>query len=168
MKINKRYSSPKTKMLGEDVINNFSNLLKKEKEKDKIKFESLLQSQEFNSILKEILTHSYKKPNEIYILNTYLRSLEKFMNIVKFDENETVIENFLSKISSNLQSLLLEQNNMLMRIGEQGDYFYIILSGSVSVLVTKIISIYMSLEQYIEQLKTFYNNEPYLFEGTIK
>ena len=57
------------------------------------------------------------------------------MNIVKFDENETVIENFLSKISSNLQSLLLEQNDML--IGDQGDYFYIILSGSVSVLVTK-------------------------------
>ena len=26
----------------------------------------------------------------------------------------------------------------------------------------------MSIEQYIEQLKTFYNNEPYLFEGTIK
>ena len=57
------------------------------------------------------------------------------MNIVKFDENEIVIENFLSKISSNLQSLLLEQNDML--IGDQGDYFYIILSGSVSVLVTK-------------------------------
>ena len=164
MKINKRYSSPpKTKRLGEDVINNFANLLKKEKENDKIKFERLLQSQEFNLILKEILTHSYKKENEIYILNTYLRSLEKFMNIVKFDENETVIENFLSKISSNLQSLLLEQNDMLMRIGDQGDYFYIILSGSVSVLVTKIISIYMSIEQYIEQLKTFYNNEPYLF-----
>jgi len=35
---------------------------------------------------------------------------------------------------------------MLMRIGEEGDYFYIILSGLVSVLVTKIISIYMSLE----------------------
>ncbi len=168
MKNSKGFSSPKIKRLGDDIINNFANFLKKEKEKDKIKFESLLQSQEFNSILKEILTHSYKKPNEIYILNTYLRSLEKFMNIVKFDENETVIENFLSKISSNLQSLLLEQNNMLMRIGEQGDYFYIILSGSVSVLVTKIISIYMSLEQYIEQLKTFYNNEPYLFEGTIK
>ena len=95
----------------------------------------LLQSQEFNLILKEILTHSYKKENEICILITYLRSLEKFMNIVKFDENETVIENFLSKISSNLQSLLLEQNDML--IGDQGDYFYIILSDSVSVLVTK-------------------------------
>ena len=135
MKINKRYSSPKTKRLGEDVINNFANLLKKEKENDKITFERLFQSQEFNLILKEILTHSYKKENEIYILNTYLRSLEKFMNIVKFDENETVIENFLSKISSNLQSLLLEQNDML--IGDQGDYFYIILSDSVSVLVTK-------------------------------
>ena len=59
------------------------------------------------------------------------------MNIVKFDDNETIIENFLSKISSNLQSLLLEKNDMLMRIGDQGDYFYIILSDSVSVLVTK-------------------------------
>ena len=48
MKINKRYSSPKTKRLGEDVINNFANLLKKEKENDKITFERLLQSQEFN------------------------------------------------------------------------------------------------------------------------
>ena len=169
MKINKRYSSPKLKkQVGDEVINNFANLLKKEKEKDKLKFERLLQSPEFNSILKEILTHSYKKEYEIYILNTYLRSLEKFMNIIKFDDNETLIENFLSKISSNLQSLLLEQNDMLMRIGDEGDYFYIILSGSVSVLVTKIISIYMSQEQYIEQLKIFYNNEPYLFEGTIK
>ena len=123
MKNSKVFSSSKIKRLGEDVINNFSNLLKKEKEKDKIKFESLLQSQEFNSILKEILIHSYKKANEIYILNTYLRSLEKFMNIVKFDENETVIENFLSKISSNLQSLLLEQNDMLMRIGESRRLF---------------------------------------------
>ena len=40
MKINKRYSSPKTKRLGEDVINNFAYLLKKEN--DKIKFERLL------------------------------------------------------------------------------------------------------------------------------
>ena len=97
MKNSKVFSSSKIKRLRDDVINNFSNPPKKEKEKDKIKFESLLQSQEFNSILKEILIHSYKKANEIYILNTYLLSLEKYMNIVKFDENETVIKIFYQK-----------------------------------------------------------------------
>ena len=168
MKIGKRNSNTKIKKIGEDIINNFANTLREEKEKDKIKFANLLQSQEFNTILKEILTHAYKKENEIYILNTYLRSLKKFMNIIQFDENEIIIENFLSKISSNLQSLFLGQNKMLMRIGDQGDYFYIILQGSVSVLVTKTISIYMSQEQYTEQLKILYNNEPYLYEGTLK
>ena len=168
MKIGKRNSNTKIKKIGDDIINNFANTLREEKEKDKIKFANLLQSQEFNTILKEILTHAYKKENEIYILNTYLRSLKKFMNIIQFDENETIIENFLSKISSNLQSLFLGQNKMLMRIGDQGDYFYIILQGSVSVLVTKTISIYMSQEQYTEQLKILYNNEPYLYEGTLK
>ena len=168
MKIGKRNSNTKIKKIGDDIINNFANTLREEKEKDKIKFANLLQSQEFNTILKEILTHAYKKENEIYILNTYLRSLKKFMNIIQFDENEIIIENFLSKISSNLQSLFLGQNKMLMRIGDQGDYFYIILQGSVSVLVTKTISIYMSQEQYTEQLKILYNNEPYLYEGTLK
>ena len=141
MKIGKRNSNTKIKKIGEDIINNFANTLREEKEKDKIKFANLLQSQEFNTILKEILTHAYKKENEIYILNTYLRSLKKFMNIIQFDENEIIIENFLSKISSNLQSLFLGQNKMLMRIGDQGDYFYIIFSNknNINIYVTRTI-----------------------------
>ena len=168
MKISKKNSMTSKRRIPDEVITNFANKLKEEKEKDKFKFESLLKSEEFNTILKDILTHSYKKETEIYILNTYLRSLTKFMNIIQFSDKETVIENFLSKISSNLQSLYLEKNNMLMKIGDQGDYFYIILSGSVSVLVTKIISVYMSPEQYTQHLKLLFNNEPYLFENTLK
>ena len=168
MKISKKNSITNKRRIPDEVITNFANTLKEEKKKDKFKFESLLKSDEFNSILKEILTHSYKKETEIYILNTYLRSLSKFMNIIQFSDKDTVIENFLSKVSSNLQSLFLEKNNMLMKIGDQGDYFYIILSGSVSVLVTKIISVYMSPEQFTQHLKLLYNNEPYLFENTIK
>ena len=151
MKISKKNSMTIKRRIPEEVITNFANTLKEEKKNDKLKFESLLKLEEFNSILKEILTHSYKKETEIYILNTYLRSLSKFMNIIQFSDKETVIENFLSKVSSNLQSLFLEKNNMLMKIGDQGDYFYIILSGSVSVLVTKIISVYMSPEQFTQQ-----------------
>ena len=168
MKISKKNSMTIKRRIPEEVITNFANTLKEEKKKDKFKFESLLKSEEFNTILKEILTHSYKKETEIYILNTYLRSLSKFMNIIQFSDKETVIENFLSKVSSNLQSLFLEKNNMLMKIGDQGDYFYIILSGSVSVLVTKIISVYMSPEQFTQHLKLLFNNEPYLFENTLK
>ena len=168
MKISKKNSMTSKRRIPDEVITNFANKLKEEKEKDKFKFESLLKSEEFNTILKDILTHPYKKETEIYILNTYLRSLTKFMNIIQFSDKETVIENFLSKISSNLQSLYLEKNNMLMKIGDQGDYFYIILSGSVSVLVTKIISVYMSPEQYTQHLKLLFNNEPYLFENTLK
>ena len=55
-----------------------------------------------------------------------------------------------------------------MRICDKGDYFYIILSGAVGVLVKKTISINMTQEQYVNHLKILYNNEPYLFKGTLK
>ena len=166
MKLLKKYSSAKIRKFTDDYLLKFANTLKQEK--DKFKQNRILQSDDFNLILNDILTYQYKKEHEIYILNTYLRSLSKFMNIINFTDNNTVIENFLSKISSNLQSAFFEKNSMLMRIGDLGDYFYIILKGSVSVLVTKVISIHLSHEKFTEHLKILYNNEPYLFKGTIK
>ncbi len=159
--------SKTSQKIKEKMIEDFAELLKKDL-KDKFKTEMHLKSTEFNEILKDILKHPYKKETDIYILNTYLKSLKKFMSIIQSENSHYDIEDLLSKISSNLSPLQVEQNNMLMRIGEPGDFFYIILSGSVAVLVTKIISIYMSPEQYIHHLKILYNNEPYLYEGTIK
>ncbi len=151
----------------EKTIEEFALQLKKDLN-DKIKTERNLKSSLFNEILKDILKHPYKKDVDIYILNTFLKSLKKFMNIIRSENSHYDIDNILSKISANLEPLQVEQNNMLMRIGEPGDFFYIILSGQVSVLVPKVISIYMSHEQYIHHLKILYNNEPYLYEGTIK
>ena len=127
-----------------------------------------LKSTEFNEILKDILKHPYKKESDIYILNTYLKSLKKFMNIIQSENTHYDIEDLLSKISSNLTPLQIEKNNMLMKICDKGDYFYIILSGAVGVLVKKTISINMTQEQYVNHLKILYNNEPYLFKGTLK
>ena len=157
----------KNHRITEKQIEDFALLLKQDL-KDKFKTEMHLKSTEFNEILKDILKHSYKKETDIYILNTYLKSLKKFMNIIQSENSHYDIDELLSKISSNLSSSHVDQNNMLMRIGDNGDYFYIILSGAVGVLVTKIISIHMSQEQYIQHLKILYNNEPYLFEGTLK
>ena len=166
MKLLKKFSSAKVRKYTDEYLLKFANNLKEDK--DKFKQNRILQSDEFNSILKEILTYQYKKEPEIYILNTYLRSLTKFMNIINFSDNYTVIDHFLSKISSNLQPKYFEKNSMLMRIGDSGDYFYIILQGSVSVLVTKVISINLPIEKFKEHLKFLYNNEPFLFEGTMK
>ena len=159
--------SKATQKITEKMIEDFAELLKKDL-KDKFKTEMHLKSTEFNEILKDILKHPYKKETDIYILNTYLKSLKKFMSIIQSENSHYDIEDLLSKISSNLSPLQVEQNNMLMRIGDTGDYFYIILSGAVGVLVTKTISINMSQEQYVQHLKILYNNEPYLFEGTLK
>ena len=124
MKLLKKFSSAKIRKYTDEYLLKFANNLKEDK--DKFKQNRILQSDEFNSILKEILTYQYKKEPEIYILNTYLRSLTKFMNIINFSDNYTVIDHFLSKISSNLQPKYFEKNSMLMRIGDSGDYFYII------------------------------------------
>ena len=159
--------SKTSQKITEKMIEDFAELLKKDL-KDKFKTEMHLKSTEFNEILKDILKHPYKKETDIYILNTYLKSLKKFMSIIQSENSHYDIDDLLSKISSNLSPLQVEQNNMLMRIGDQGDYFYIILSGAVGVLVTKTISINMSQEQYVQHLKILYNNEPYLFEGTLK
>jgi len=159
-------SKPNQKIT-EKMIEDFAELLRKDL-KDKFKTEMHLKSTEFNEILKDILKHPYKKESDIYILNTYLKSLKKFMSIIQSENTRYDIEDLLSKISSNLTPLQIEKNNMLMRIGDQGDYFYIILSGAVGVLVTKTISINMTQEQYVNHLKILYNNEPYLFEGTLK
>ena len=159
-------SKPNQKIT-EKMIEDFAELLRKDL-KDKFKTEMHLKSTEFNEILKDILKHPYKKESDIYILNTYLKSLKKFMSIIQSENTRYDIEDLLSKISSNLTPLQIEKNNMLMRIGDQGDYFYITLSGAVGVLVTKTISINMTQEQYVNHLKILYNNEPYLFEGTLK
>ena len=159
--------SKTSQKITEKMIEDFAELLRKDL-KDKFKTEMHLKSTEFNEILKDILKHPYKKETDIYILNTYLKSLKKFMSIIQSENSHYDIDDLLSKISSNLSPLQVEQNNMLMRIGDQGDYFYIILSGAVGVLVTKTISINMSQEQYVQHLKILYNNEPYLFEGTLK
>ena len=101
MKLLKKFSSAKIRKYTDEYLLKFANNLKEDK--DKFKQNRILQSDEFNSILKEILTYQYKKEPEIYILNTYLRSLTKFMNIINFSYNYTVIDHFLSKISLNLQ-----------------------------------------------------------------
>jgi len=163
----KNKNQQKSEKINEKVIDDFVLLLKKDLN-DKLKTERHLKSSEFNLILKDILKHPYKKDSDIFILNFYLKSLKNFMNIIQSENTHYDIDNILEKISTNLQPLQVEQNNMLIKIGEPGDFFYIILSGSVAVLVTKIISIYMSPEQYIQHLKILYNNEPYLFEGTLK
>ena len=163
----KTKNQQKSEKITEKTIDDFALLLKNDLN-DKLKTERHLKSSEFSEILKDILKHPYKKESDIFILNFYLKSLKNFMNIIQSENTHYDIDNLLEKISSNLQPLQVEQNTMLMRIGDPGDFFYIILSGSVAVLVTKIISIYMSPEQYIHHLKILYNNEPYLFEGTIK
>ena len=69
-----------------------------------------LKSTEFNEILKDILKHPYKKESDIYILNTYLKSLKKFMNIIQSENTHYDIEDLLSKISSKFSAATPKQN----------------------------------------------------------
>ena len=95
MKLLKKFSSAKIRKYTDEYLLKFANNLKEDK--DKFKQNRILQSDEFNSILKEILTHSYKKEYEIYILNTYLRSLTKFMNIINFSRGKFIEITFVTK-----------------------------------------------------------------------
>ena len=74
----------------------------------------------------------------------------------------------LSKISNYLKLEISKKNNFLMKIGEIGKNFYVILSGKVGVLVPKHYDVIMTKNNYLTHLKILLNyEENYLLNNTL-
>ena len=93
--------------------------------------------------------------------------MENFINLLKTYNSS--IEQLVGFISSCIKPFKAESNKMIIHIGEKGNQFFIILKGSVSVLVPKERTIRISQKDYENYLKMLFNfNENYLLENTIK
>ena len=132
------------------------------------KIDSYFNIPENAELIKLILSKKNKSELEIFIIKTYLKTLHNFISVINESEEEKVnIDLLLNKISQDLKCENFEKNTLLMKIGEIGKTFYVILSGSVDILVPKEIEVYMSKSEYIDHLKILYlYKEDFLFEKT--
>ncbi len=140
----------------------------KENEKDELITEQIFHNPETLTIIKMILTKYEKDETDIFVLSKYLKSLKGFMLSITQNQPEDFDPNPLLKIMSyNLECEEYLKNNFIMRVGEIGKKFYVILSGNVSVLVPKVLSVFMNKKQYISHLKMLFKyNEINLLERT--
>jgi hypothetical protein len=140
----------------------------KEKERDKLSMESIFHLPETLTIIKMILTKYEKDENDIYIISNYLKHLKSFMqSVTQGQPDDFDMTPLLKKISYDLQCEEHLKNSFVMRVGDIGKNFYVILSGSVSVLVPQVITTSMTKKQYFEHLQMLYQyKEKQLLERT--
>ena len=145
----------------------FSEIIKNNLNNQEI-LDSIFNNSENADLIKLILTKKYKSEIEIFIIKTYLKSLRNFISVINESEDNSLnIDMLLQKISQDLRCEYFKENTLLMKVGEIGKTFYVILSGSVDILVPKEIDVYMTKTEYIKHLKLLFKyKEDLLFDKT--
>ena len=153
-------TTKKIKNLGEIINKNIS---------DQKILDSLFNNEDNIELIKIILSKKHKTEIEIFIIKTYLKSLHNFISIINENKEEEInIDLLLNKIAKDLKCENYKENTFLMKVGEIGKTFYVILSGSVEILVPKQIEVYMTKIEYINHLKLLnLYKENFLLEKTI-
>ena len=139
----------------------------KKSEKNSGKLIKISENDNLNETIIEIIYKEKKTEEEINIIKTYLKSLKKFMELLS-KYNVEDIDFFLTKIANEIKIEKQKKNNFLMKIGDTGNKFYIILYGKVLVLIPKHFQVLMTKKDYITHLKLLkFLGENYLFENTL-
>ena len=101
-----------------------------------------------------IITCLIKKPNktpeEQYIIKSYLYILDKFINI--FKDLKFSLDDLMDKIANSLKIEYFVSNSLICREGDKGDKVYIILKGSISILILKKKLAKMNKKNYLKFL----------------
>ena len=150
-------------------ISNASQLfsLVKSYEKNQNELNIIMQNENTHEIIKNILFEKNRSEEEIYLLKIFLRNLTKFMKLIS-REDTGEIDYILTKVSNDIELEIHKKNNFIMKIGDIGNNFYIILKGKVAVIITKIFDVIMTKKEYINHLKLLkYFEENYLFNNTL-
>ena len=139
-----------------------------EKEKGNKLDEHIFQLPEIFTIIRMILTKYQKDENDIYVISHYLLSLKSFISsILEGQPFDFDIMPLLRKIAHDLYCEEFKKNEFMMKVGDIGKTFYVILSGSISIIVPKTITVKMTKDQYIYHLKLLHQlGENYLLEKT--
>ena len=99
-----------------------------------------------------VLSKKHRKDCDLYFLSHYLTTFENLKKII--NSNEQIDQkDFLFEISSEIENEEKKQNEIVFRLGEKGDKFYLIFNGEVSILIKQKYSIKMSKYEYFSYLK---------------
>jgi len=136
--------------------------------------QNILNEKDYNSInlqtFIELLETPIKKrkPEELEILYNYLRSTD-LLDILKKEKIPLLdINSLLKTFSQNLKIKTINKNNVLFRYDDNGDKFFIILNGKVSILIPKLKKISITGGAYFDYLVSlFISEEEYLLKNSI-
>ena len=111
---------------------------------------------------------SKREKSDIKLISLYLANLKKFMNLIQnYNEDNTNNSSqkekkeqknkylkLLKYISENIVYESFSNKRLIMRYGDSGDKFYLILYGTVSILIPVKINISMTFYEYCQYIAT--------------
>ena len=112
-----------------------------------------------------ILSKSTRQNYELLIIKIYLQTLQKFMSTINIEQG---LDHLLFSISNSLRCEKKQGNTVVFRYGDKGNKCYILLIGSVSILLPKENQIKCSYLVYFKHLMLLnLINEKELLRNTI-
>lgn len=105
-------------------------------------------------IIGHILNKSQRNENELKIVYSYLETLKRFISLIGV--NQQNLKLLLKNISIHLKCEKYQMGKLLFRFGEKGQKFYIILKGSVHIMLLKENKIRLTFYEYILHLIRLY------------
>lgn len=84
------------------------------------------------------------------LVQYFTHSKSNFMNILK--QNSEKLEELVFNLCSNMQYLFVPKNTVLFKTGDPGDFFYVVIHGSVSVILPEEGHIELTEEEYLNYL----------------
>ena len=166
----KDFFSPEKKRKNIDIIESkifqISHLIKKELESG-TELENIILKKVNKEELGNLVYHIISKGKFFVKINIEVIKyfLDKYTKYGNFEGDKDF---FLSKLSTSMHVETFPKDYLLFRKNDIGDKFYIILKGSVAIVITQEISIEMTEQEYnihIERLRYF--KEYYLLESLI-
>ena len=117
-------------------------------------------------IIKYILNKINRSELELTLIVNYLKTLDNFIKILK--NSELHLDTLLLKISVDIKCEKVSNNSIVVRYGEKGTKFFILLKGKVGILLIKENKLKLTYYEYILHLFRLYLfNEIELFSKTI-
>lgn len=100
-------------------------------------------------------------PNLLKSIQSYIKSLQGFMNIFSNENNIALMEAKLRDIALNMKYEYFNKNTVMFKYGDKGDKFYIILKGKIGFLIPQKVKLKLNEEEYLTNLVHLYQNGEY-------
>ena len=137
----------------EGMIKNTDNLTKNFYD---IPFNKELFSEE---LLQYIFSSQKRTTQDIIYLSKFLSTFPSFLNIISCHKNIEDNVELLFKVAKYIQCDSYQNNQIIFRLGDEGDKFYLISKGKVSILIKKEIRLKITPQDYINHLIFLYNSD---------